>query len=417
LEDAFAEGCVEVWLTSEDTGAYGRDIGSSMPELMQLLLDVVPDGRMLRVGMTNPPYMLEHLPEIARLLRHPKCYAFLHVPVQSGADHVLGAMRREYTASQFHTVADYLLEHVPNMTLATDIICGFPGETERDHDETLQLVSKYKFPILNISQFYPRQGTPAAKMPRVNTQTVKQRTREVSQLFASYQTNRHLLGTEQQCLVTDVAHDGVSLVAHTKSYVQVLLRHEPSWMGATLRVKITEVDKFFVRGEVIGLLHSAPNAEAAANVCVQRQKQRPVKLSVDRRGGGNQKASTGVARTEEEGEKQKQKQQPPPAGDDCEGGGGCGEACACEGEVRVAAPPVASEPVSSLALPSPPLTRTRVEPSRRERDEAEVASEVCHPTTAGGVASRTTLAAALAAAAVVALVAVASVSMRRAARR
>lgn len=133
LRGALGEGVKEVWLTSEDTGAYGRDIGSSMPEMMEVLLNELPEGAMLRVGMTNPPYMLEHLPAIARLLRHPRCYAFLHVPVQSGSNAVLGAMRREYTVEQFMQVADALMEAVPELTLATDIIAGFPGESDEDH--------------------------------------------------------------------------------------------------------------------------------------------------------------------------------------------------------------------------------------------------------------------------------------------
>ena len=99
---------------------------------------------MLRVGMTNPPYMLQHLDAIAACLNHPRCYAFLHVPVQSGSDAVLGRMRREYTRAEFCTVADALLSRVPHLTLATDLICGFPGETEADHDATLTLVQKYK---------------------------------------------------------------------------------------------------------------------------------------------------------------------------------------------------------------------------------------------------------------------------------
>lgn len=75
-----------------------------MPELMGTLLDELPDGRMLRVGMTNPPYMLEHLDAIVQLLRHPRCYAFLHIPVQSGSNAVLSAMNREYTIEQFYQV-------------------------------------------------------------------------------------------------------------------------------------------------------------------------------------------------------------------------------------------------------------------------------------------------------------------------
>ena len=81
----------------------------------------------------------------------------LHVPVQSGSDNVLHGMRREYTRAEFETVANALTAEVPQMTLATDIICGFPGESEADHDATLSLV-RHRFPILNISQFYPRRA-------------------------------------------------------------------------------------------------------------------------------------------------------------------------------------------------------------------------------------------------------------------
>ena len=275
VECAFHDdGVVEVWLTSEDTGAYGRDIGSSMPALMATLLDAVPDGGMLRVGMTNPPYMLEHIDAIATLLNHPRCYAFLHVPVQSGADSVLHRMRREYTVADFCRVADTLLAAVPDLTLATDIICGFPGETEADHDATLALVAKYRFPVLNISQFYPRQGTPAAKMTRVPTGVVKARTREVSALFRSYQTFDYLVGSEQRCLVTEIAHDGVSLVGHTKGYVQVLLPSDPQLMGCMLRVRITDAAKFYVKATVLEVLHT-PRRGGRAAVIEQKQQLLP----------------------------------------------------------------------------------------------------------------------------------------------
>ena len=333
-----------------------------MPELMALLLDGVPEGCMLRVGMTNPPYILQHLPAIAKLLNHPRCYAFLHVPVQSGSDAVLKGMNREYTRAEFCAVADYLFAEVPNLTLATDIICGFPGETEADHDGTLQLVSKYKFSVLNISQFYPRQGTPAARMTRVNTAVVKERTREVSQLFASYQTLGYLLNTEQQVLVTEVAHDGVSLVAHTKAYVQVLLPHEPTWMGCTLRVRISEVAKFYVRGEMLEVLHAAPNEQEAAKVYEQAAKQRkarPPSKGAAAAAAASKKKKTG-GELEEEAEPQQKPQQKAssPAGvqSDCEGGGcgkggGCGEADCCM--EQSASGPVAATEGAIEAMPNP----------------------------------------------------------------
>ena len=78
------------------------------------------------MGMTNPPYMLEHLDAIAQHLNHPRAYAFLHVPVQSGSNAVLETMKREYTVEQFRRVADLLLAKVPSLSLSTDIICGMP---------------------------------------------------------------------------------------------------------------------------------------------------------------------------------------------------------------------------------------------------------------------------------------------------
>jgi threonylcarbamoyladenosine tRNA methylthiotransferase CDKAL1 len=129
-------------MTSEDTGTYGRDIGSSLPELLWKVVELLPEGTMLRLGMTNPPYILEHIEacciawlclcadapqEIARIMQHPRVYAFLHIPVQAASDAVLGAMRREYICDDFCRVVDVLRERVPGVTIATDIICGFPG--------------------------------------------------------------------------------------------------------------------------------------------------------------------------------------------------------------------------------------------------------------------------------------------------
>ncbi|CAL8356797.1 unnamed protein product, partial [Arctogadus glacialis] len=186
-----SKGVCEIWLTSEDTGAYGRDIGTDLPSLLWRLVEEIPEGAMLRLGMTNPPYILEHLEEMAKVLNHPRVYAFLHVPVQSASDSVLMDMKREYCAADFRTVVDFLKDRVPGITIATDIICGFPGETEADFQETVELVRQYRFPSLFINQFYPRPGTPAAKMEQVPAQVKKQRTKELSQLFHSYNPYDH----------------------------------------------------------------------------------------------------------------------------------------------------------------------------------------------------------------------------------
>jgi hypothetical protein len=132
----------------------------------------------------------------------------------------------------------HFLSKVPGISIATDIICGFPGETEEEFEETLDLVERYKFPIVNISQFYPRPGTPAAKMKRgtpsslsllppypsfslnscslVPTAAVKDRSRRLTRLFESYKTYDSLVGTEQRIWITELASDGKNLVGHTK---------------------------------------------------------------------------------------------------------------------------------------------------------------------------------------------------------
>lgn len=253
VKGVVAEGVKEIWLSSEDTGAYGIDLGTDLPTLLNALVDVLPKDRscMLRIGMTNPPYILKHLESIAAILNHPCVYSFLHVPVQSGSDNVLCAMNREYTVSDFKKVADTLLRLVPDLHLATDIICGFPGETSEDFEATMALVKEYKFSQLHISQFYPRPGTPAARMKRVPTAEVKKRSRELTTLFESFNPYSGMEGKEQRVWVTDVASDGVHLVGHNKSYVQVLLPEAEGLMGSSVDVKIISVNRWSVMGEVL----------------------------------------------------------------------------------------------------------------------------------------------------------------------
>lgn len=246
---SFQEGVCEIWLTSEDTGAYGRDIGTDLPTLLWKLVEVIPEGAMLRLGMTNPPYILEHLEEMAKILLHPRVYSFLHVPVQTGSDSVLMDMKREYCIADFKQVADFLRDRVPGITIATDIICGFPGETEADFKETLQLVQEYKFPSLFINQFYPRPGTPAAKMEQVPAQVKKQRTRELSQLFQSYTPYDHKVGKRQHVLITEESFDGQYYVAHNRFYEQVLVPKQPEFLGKMIEVDIYEAGKHFMKGK------------------------------------------------------------------------------------------------------------------------------------------------------------------------
>lgn len=253
------DGVKEIWLSSEDTGAYGRDIGVNLPILLNAIVAALPSNgsTMLRIGMTNPPYILEHLKEIAEILRHPCVYSFLHVPVQSGSDAILTAMNREYTVGEFRKVVDTLTELVPGMQIATDIICGFPGETDEDFAQTVELIKDYKFSQVHISQFYPRPGTPAARMKKVASNIVKKRSRELTSVFESFTPYNGMEGSIEKIWITDIATDEIHLVGHTKGYVQVLVIGPESLLGSSVTVKITSVGRWSVFGDVIEILEES----------------------------------------------------------------------------------------------------------------------------------------------------------------
>ncbi|THG17496.1 hypothetical protein TEA_024751 [Camellia sinensis var. sinensis] len=294
VRTVITDGVKEIWLSSEDTGAYGRDIGVNLPILLKAIVAELPsDGStMLRIGMTNPPYILEHLKDIADVLCHPCVYSFLHVPVQSGSD---AAMNREYTVGEFRTVVDTLTELVPGMQIATDIICGFPvttksllvatvlvmvncfcdlcsfilldnnkfsevncsllGETDEDFGQTVSLIDEYKLPQVHISQFYPRPGTPAARMKKVPSTVVKKRSRELTNVFESLTPYNGMEGKVERIWITEIATDGIHLVGHTKGYVQVLVIGPETILGTSAIVKITSVGRWSVFGEVIETLN------------------------------------------------------------------------------------------------------------------------------------------------------------------
>ncbi|KAK0425009.1 hypothetical protein QR680_008978 [Steinernema hermaphroditum] len=242
------DGCRELWLTSEDLGAWGRDIGKVLPDLLKELVKVIPEGCMMRLGMTNPPYILDFLQEIADILNHPRVYSFLHIPVQAGSDAVLNDMKREYTNRHFCNIVDYMTEYVSDVYIATDFICAFPTETAEDFEESMELVRKYKFPSLYINQYYPRSGTPAARLKRIPTDEARRRTNEMTLLFRSYSRyGEDRIGQEYEVLVCETASDKIHLVGHNKSYEHILVPNRPGLLGTTTRVRVTEVSKFHMK--------------------------------------------------------------------------------------------------------------------------------------------------------------------------
>mmetsp|Transcript_33245 Transcript_33245/g.75746 ORF Transcript_33245/g.75746 Transcript_33245/m.75746 type:complete len:550 (+) Transcript_33245:66-1715(+) len=250
--EAAAEGACQVELASEDMGAYGLDIGTNIAELLLQLSDQLAPGVMLRTGMTNPPFILQHIDSIIEVLNRPNVHAFMHIPVQSGSDNVLRAMRREYTVGEFSYLADRLKAGVPDMFLLTDVICGFPTESEEDWSETMALASKYRFHGAHISQFYARPGTPAAKLKPLKSHIGKERYRQFADLMTSYDRNEGLLGKSERVWFVDTEESRGQSVGRTKAFAKVLVPRDDSLLGRSAMVQIESTSRIHVEGRVLG---------------------------------------------------------------------------------------------------------------------------------------------------------------------
>lgn len=176
-------GCKEIWLTSQDCASYGNESGEYLlPELLKRIVDLRGEF-FIRVGMMNPNNVLGILPELIDLYKNPKMFKFLHIPIQSGSDKILKEMGRKYKTSDVMKIVKEFKKSFPEGVIATDIIVGYPGETEKDFKETCDLIKEIKPEILNSSKFWRRPGTTAAKLKPVDRNTVIKR---VSKLMKSH---------------------------------------------------------------------------------------------------------------------------------------------------------------------------------------------------------------------------------------
>ena len=166
IKTAVNQGIKEIWLTSQDTAVYGLDIGCTLPILLQKILAL--DGTfMVRLGMGNPDHFKLYINELAEIFRHPKMFKFLHIPIQAGNNAVLNAMKRNYTKEEFFEIVQKLRKKISEITIATDIICGFPYETDEQFNETLDVVKQLQFDVINISRYSARPKTLAAAFPKI----------------------------------------------------------------------------------------------------------------------------------------------------------------------------------------------------------------------------------------------------------
>jgi len=251
IRKAVSEGIREFWITSQDNGAYGLDAGSDLAELLEECCSVEGDF-LIRVGMMNPEHALRILDRLMQAYTNRKIFKFLHLPVQSGDDEVLRRMSRFYSAEQFKRIVFAFGDKIPSITLSTDVICGFPGETEDAFDRTVKLIEESKPDIVNISRFFPRPHTPAAEMDQLPPAEVKNRSRRLSKTVKriSYERNRLWLGWEGRVLV-DEKGERDTWVGRNFAYKPVVIECEENFLGESVDVHVTEAFPTYLRAEIL----------------------------------------------------------------------------------------------------------------------------------------------------------------------
>ncbi len=245
------QGCKELWITAQDTTCYGFDINSNLAVLLKKLTDL--EGEFcIRVGMGHPRYLKNFLNEFIQILKHPKIFKFLHLPIQSGNNQILEAMKRQDTIEQFKEIVSKIKEEIPNFTLATDIIAGFPGETEIQFNDSINLIKELKPDVLYISRYMKRESTPAFFLKnQVDEKIKKQRTKTLSELHQTIalENKQEFLNKEFEIILDEKGKNNTTF-GRTIDYKPVTLLGNHN-LGQKIRVKITDVKPHFLIAEII----------------------------------------------------------------------------------------------------------------------------------------------------------------------
>lgn len=250
VRNALNDNVKEIWLTSQDTACYGYDINTNIVNLLKKILEMKRDFK-IRLGMGNPDFLPDYLDDLIEVYKDPRMFKFLHIPVQSGSNNVLKVMKRNYNVKTFVNIVKKIREIHPNITLSTDIICGYPGETDDEFQETIDLIKKIRPDVLNISRFWPRPGTIAAKTKQLPSHIIKQRSVELTKLFhiISTENNKRWLNWQGKIIIDEIGKNN-SLVGRNYAYKPIIVKENLN-LGDETEVKIVKTTKHDLRAEII----------------------------------------------------------------------------------------------------------------------------------------------------------------------
>ena len=263
IKSDIKSGCKEVWLSSTDNGCYGRDIDSNLVDLLQACCSIEGNFK-IRVGMMNPMYLPAILDRMVRLFcENDKLFKFLHIPVQSGSNRVLRKMKRGHTSKTFIDIVQAFRDRIPEMTISTDIIVGFPSETEDDFKQTIDLLERSEPDTVNISRYAARPKTEASgwKEMKVSSQVSKERSEYLHTLTRRIAKKRNSLWREWQGEIV-IDETGKVMQGRNYAYKPVVLSSSTSsstaniadrqiLLGDMVNVKIFDFSNFSLKANVI----------------------------------------------------------------------------------------------------------------------------------------------------------------------
>lgn len=250
VERMVAIGLVEIQITAQDTAAYGSDRGSDLAQLLDRLAAISGEF-MLRVGMMNPDRLLDIQEQLLRAFSSPKIYRFLHTPVQSGSDRILEEMGRRYHAGDIPELFSSFRSSYPDMGIITDVIIGFPGETQEDFYDSMHLIEKMQPDKVNITRFSARPGTHAARLYDMPDRIKKERSREMTRLWLDIAARRNELyvGKIITALVTERGRDA-TMKARADNYLGIVVEGDPN-LGSFIDVLVTASNPFYLSGQLL----------------------------------------------------------------------------------------------------------------------------------------------------------------------
>lgn len=249
IEQSVRAGAKEVQLTSQDMAAYGEDRKTDIIRLLEKVNGIEGDFK-VRVGMMNPEHLGGQIEDLAKLLNSKRFYKFIHIPIEAGSNSVLKAMKRRYMIEQVEAYVDYLRSSVKGIGIETDLIVGFPGETNEQFEESLDVIRRLEFEVTNISRFGARPHAAASKMKQLPEETVRRRSNEATRVVRAVQRdiNERYIDSKVNVLFTEEAKGSTN--GRLDSYRQVVVMKGQAHVGEVREVLIDRVSANVLYGKV-----------------------------------------------------------------------------------------------------------------------------------------------------------------------